>query len=321
MKYIEQLVDEIYMSSNIPFQLIIDGVGEYTSKEFNNIQEFSEKNFNYKDTKCCIRVNAAFSITLNLLEFCIKEKLNEVFIKKSSIISLILKGQEVEKELVTAIFPEINKEFNLINIYIEKYNEEILFCIEESYAESNIEVVLYNKNILLIGDFEDVLDHAISIRETIVNSVSGKCYISYCNVENYLSLKRAYETSENKLKLAIKYKVNENIFDEKKLILESIIDSVSEDKKNHIYNAFNEGISKLDNEMIKTIDVFFKCGLNLSDAAKELYIHRNTLIYRLDKIQRYISYDIRDFNNAILVKILFFIWTEKNNFYLKMFSE
>ena len=71
----------------------------------------------------------------------------------------------------------------------------------------------------------------------------------------------------------------------------------------------------------KTIDVFFKCGLNLSDAAKELYIHRNTLIYRLDKIQRYISYDIRDFNNAILVKILFFIWTEKNNFYLKMFSE
>ena len=52
MKYIEQLVDEIYMSSNIPFQLIIDGVGEYTSKEFNNIQEFSEKNFNYKDTKC-----------------------------------------------------------------------------------------------------------------------------------------------------------------------------------------------------------------------------------------------------------------------------
>ena len=96
---------------------------------------------------------------------------------------------------------------------------------------------------------------------------------------------------------------------------------MSEDKKNHIYNAFNEGISKLDNEMIKTIDVFFKCGLNLSDAAKELYIHRNTLIYRLDKIQRYISYDIRDFNNAILVKILFFIWTEKNNFYLKMFSE
>ncbi|WP_304576487.1 CdaR family transcriptional regulator, partial [uncultured Clostridium sp.] len=64
-------------------------------------------------------------------------------------------------------------------------------------------------------------------------------------------------------------------------------------------------LSKLDNEMIRTIEVFFKCGLNLSEAAKELYIHRNTLIYRLDKIQKITSYDIREFNNAMIFKIIF----------------
>ncbi|MCI9302585.1 MAG: PucR family transcriptional regulator [Clostridium sp.] len=57
--------------------------------------------------------------------------------------------------------------------------------------------------------------------------------------------------------------------------------------------------------MIRTIEVFFKCGLNLSEAAKELYIHRNTLIYRLDKIQKITSYDIREFNNAMIFKIIF----------------
>ena len=67
-----------------------------------------------------------------------------------------------------------------------------------------------------------------------------------------------------------------------------------------------------DNEMIRTIEVFFRCGLNLSDAAKELYIHRNTLIYRLDKIEKYTAYDIRNFNNAVLFKVVFFIWKEKN---------
>ena len=71
------------------------------------------------------------------------------------------------------------------------------------------------------------------------------------------------------------------------MILEGIIDSVSEEKKEKIYKLFNEGFSKLDNEMIRTIEVFFSCGLNLSDAAKELYINRNTLIYRLDKIEKY----------------------------------
>ena len=65
--------------------------------------------------------------------------------------------------------------------------------------------------------------------------------------------------------------------------------------------------------MIRTIEIYFKCGLNLSDAAKELYIHRNTLIYRLDKIQKCTSYDIREFNNAVLFKIVFFIWKQQNN--------
>ncbi|MBM6839900.1 helix-turn-helix domain-containing protein, partial [Clostridium saudiense] len=65
--------------------------------------------------------------------------------------------------------------------------------------------------------------------------------------------------------------------------------------------------------MIKTIEVFFKCGLNLSEAAKELYIHRNTLIYRLDKIEKLTSYDIREFNNAVIFKIVFFLWKEKKS--------
>ena len=81
--------------------------------------------------------------------------------------------------------------------------------------------------------------------------------------------------------------------------------------KKDIYEKFKKGISKLDNEMIRTIEVFFKYGLNLSEAAKELYIHRNTLIYRLDKIQKYTNYDIRNFNEAVLLKIILFIWKEK----------
>ena len=83
--------------------------------------------------------------------------------------------------------------------------------------------------------------------------------------------------------------------------------------KNKIVNDFKSKIAKLDNEMIRTIEVFFKCGLNLSESAKELYIHRNTLIYRLDKIQKVTSYDIREFNNAMIFKIIFLYIGRKNN--------
>ena len=164
----------------------------------------------------------------------------------------------------------------------------------------------------MFGKFEDILEHAKSIKSTIEGAVPCKAYIGYCNVESYLMLKKYYDDTSYKINLAFKYNIIDRIFDSNKLILEGIIDSVSEEMKNDIYISFEKGIAKLDNEMIRTMEVFFKCGLNLSEASKELYIHRNTLIYRLDKIQKYTNYDIREFNDAVLLKIIFFIWKEKN---------
>jgi len=56
--------------------------------------------------------------------------------------------------------------------------------------------------------------------------------------------------------------------------------------------------------MIYTIDMFFKKDLNLSDTARQLYIHRNTLVYRLDKVQKQTGLDLRSFEDAVTFKIL-----------------
>lgn len=314
MKSIKMLIDEIYISSMIPFQLKIDDVGVYSTPEFDDSQECIEKTFDFQYTKCCVKINAAFSSTMNLLGYCLENKLEEMFAYKQRIITSLLSGKETKKEVIIDTWAILNEKFNFINIYVENNIEQALYYIKEGYSDSEIEVFIYKGNILLIGCFEDVSDHVTSISETINNNFSGKCYISYCEVNGFLKLKDAYDESNHKLNLALKYRLNDTIFDEKKLILEGIIDSVSEEVKDRAFLNFNKGFSKLDNEMVRTIEVFFKCGLNLSDASKELYIHRNTLIYRLDKIQKYTSYDIRDFNNAVLFKIVFFIWKEKKQY-------
>ena len=311
MKCIEKLVNEIYISCKIPFQLIINEVGEFSTPEFDLVQDCIEKHFCYNSTECCIKINAALSVTIDLLQFCIEEKLKDVYLDRNRIISLLLTGKEVESGVIKASWPVITKEFNLINIYVDNYSDELLSYIKQGYLDSDIEILFYNGSILMIGCFEEVLDHAQSIKDTIGSIVSGKCYISYCEVDNYFKLKKYYEDTLYKIELAIKYNIIESIFDSNRLILEGIIDSVSDNMKKDIYDKFKNGISKLDNEMIRTMEVFFKCGLNISEAAKELYIHRNTLIYRLDKIQKYTNYDIRDFNEAVLLKIIFFIWKEK----------
>ena len=50
--------------------------------------------------------------------------------------------------------------------------------------------------------------------------------------------------------------------------------------------------------------MFFRKDLNLSDTARQLYIHRNTLVYRLDKVQRQIGLNLRNFDDAVTFKML-----------------
>lgn len=58
-----------------------------------------------------------------------------------------------------------------------------------------------------------------------------------------------------------------------------------------------------DEETLITINKFFENSLNVSETSRQLYIHRNTLVYRLDKIQKSTGLDLRVFEDAITFKI------------------
>ena len=58
-----------------------------------------------------------------------------------------------------------------------------------------------------------------------------------------------------------------------------------------------------DEETLTTINKFFENNLNVSETSRQLYIHRNTLVYRLDKLQKSTGFDLRVFEDAITFKI------------------
>lgn len=58
-----------------------------------------------------------------------------------------------------------------------------------------------------------------------------------------------------------------------------------------------------DEETVSTINQFFENNLNVSETARQLYIHRNTLVYRLDKLQKLTNLDLRTFDDAITFKM------------------
>ncbi len=64
-----------------------------------------------------------------------------------------------------------------------------------------------------------------------------------------------------------------------------------------------ESIDALDSETLFTIQKFFENDLNVSETSRQLYVHRNTLVYRLDKVQKLTGLDLRIFDHAIVFKI------------------
>ena len=60
---------------------------------------------------------------------------------------------------------------------------------------------------------------------------------------------------------------------------------------------------EFDQEILTTIDTFFENNLNVSETARQLFVHRNTLVYRIEKLMKSTGLDIRTFEDAMTLKI------------------
>lgn len=83
---------------------------------------------------------------------------------------------------------------------------------------------------------------------------------------------------------------------------ENNVDSYSE-----IYEYPNVKMLFKDDELINTINSFYDNSLNITLTAKAMFLHRNTLNYRLDKIKKIIGFDIRKFEDAVTIHNLIVI--------------
>ena len=71
-----------------------------------------------------------------------------------------------------------------------------------------------------------------------------------------------------------------------------------------LQEVFKKGsLESLDRETLSTIQRFFENNLNVSETSRKLFVHRNTLVYRLEKIRKLTGLDLREFDHAITFKV------------------
>lgn len=95
---------------------------------------------------------------------------------------------------------------------------------------------------------------------------------------------------------------------------EEALSQIPKSQREQLIDGYDmKGLTKVfdDAGTMRTIEIFLKNGMNVSRAARVLYMHRNTLIYKLNSIRRLTGLDLRDFDMAVTFSILHTLYVLK----------
>lgn len=249
-----------------------------------------------------------YSNCISLLKCFLEQELNNAVKSKEEIILGILKGKEFLDDSLKEVIKY--KPFKLILLYLEEKQSKVLDFTKSKYEKEENIIVTQDKYILIISK-NDISDEKINdLFESISKNIKEKVYVTYCKINEYKELKERFEYLKDNIEICLKYNLASKVYSENSLLLEKMVNNTKHEEVIRVYKQYNDLFSKLDNDLIKTIEVFLGEGLKVTESADKLYIHRNTLFYRIDKIKKIINYDISNFNEALEFEILFLLWKE-----------
>lgn len=133
-----------------------------------------------------------------------------------------------------------------------------------------------------------------------------QAWVAYSNVANGLrDLANAYKEARMVLEIGKIFYSERNVFGYRKLGIGRLIYQLPEEVcEMFIEEIFDgESLEVIDGETLNIIRTFFENNLNLSETSRQLYVHRNTLVYRFEKIQKRFGLDLRSFEDALTFKI------------------
>lgn len=168
------------------------------------------------------------------------------------------------------------------------------------------------KNIILVKEVEEKnsyedLDKTAQVVVDMLNTEAmSSVHVAYGTIVNDIKeVSRSYKEAKMALDVGKIFYSDKNVVAYNKLGIGRLIYQLPIPLCQMFIKEIFDGKSpdELDDETLSTINKFFENSLNVSETSRQLYIHRNTLVYRLDKLQKGTRLDLRVFDDAITFKI------------------
>ena len=168
--------------------------------------------------------------------------------------------------------------------------------------------VVLVKDVTGFVDLEDELEGiAVSLVDSLHMEAMVKVRVGYGNVAHEIpDIAQSFQEAKMALQVGKVFYVEKDTISYGKLGIGRLIYQLPMSLCNmFIKEVFGEKIPDVleDEEAMSTIGKFFENNLNISETARQLYVHRNTLVYRLERIEKEIGLDIRKFDDAMTFRI------------------
>ena len=172
-----------------------------------------------------------------------------------------------------------------------------------SINETDIAVV---KQISGSTTAEDLEKMAASMEDNLRSELSIKTVIGIGTVADHLrELADSYKEAQTAIDVGKVFDTEKSIINYEKLGIGRLIyqlpTTLCEIFLSEVFKK--NSIDSLDQETLFTINKFFENNLNVSETSRKLFVHRNTLVYRLEKIKKLTGLDLRQFDHAIVFKV------------------
>jgi len=186
----------------------------------------------------------------------------------------------------------------LQNLFPDKQRDFVL-----SISEQDLVLV---KEVRAHSDAKEFIRLAKTIEETINSELLIKTVIGIGTVaESLKDLAVSYKEAESALEVGKVFDTEKNIISYENLGIGRLIyqlpTTLCEMFLSEVFKK--NSIDALDQETLFTIQKFFENNLNVSETSRKLFVHRNTLVYRLEKIKKITGLDLREFDHAIVFKV------------------
>ena len=188
-------------------------------------------------------------------------------------------------EVISRLFPDKQKDF-VLNI-----NETDVVVVKSLQSPENV---------------EEVRKAALTIENALREELGIHCVIGVStNARHLRELADRYKEAQVAIDVGRIFESDKSIIHYENLGLGRIIyqlpTTLCEMFLNEVFKK--NPIETLDEDTLETIHRFFENNLNVSETSRKLYVHRNTLVYRLEKIKKITGLDLREFDHAIVFKV------------------